>query len=423
MVSWTANDDTVVDVSASFPGGSYNTPVTGNSFDLSGVVDLAQVVEIMVTGQTTGQSLSITYNPPPPPPQPTPLSDISLNGTVVSWTANDDALVDVSASFPGGSYNTSITGNSFDLSGVVDLAQVVEIMVTGQTTGQSLSITYNPPPPPPPPTPLSDISLNGTILTWNPNDDTTIVMTITMNGSVVFFSATESSPFDLSGHVDTTKVLSIVLTGTPSSASLNVPYNPPTQPPPPPVYVTCFLENAPVLTPSGYKKISKLVAGDLVMTGDGRSVPIQRVARSHVAAGPSTNPYVIPKGIYGATKRLLISPNHCVATSKGMVEARLLGLEQEDMTGSIHYYNLELPSWAKDTLVVAGVTVESLAPVRRIKLSIDQFKAKLVRQYGKITPEILAKIEQTCRIVDGGFVEFPALIRKDTESNPNPATK
>jgi hypothetical protein len=175
--------------------------------------------------------------------------------------------------------------------------------------------------------------------------------------------------------------------------------------------VTCFLENAPVLTPTGYRKISKLVAGDLVLTGDGRSVPIQRVAHSRVASGAETNPYIIPKGLYGATKRLLISPRHCVSTSTGMKEARLLGLKQEtDMNTIIDYYNLELPSWVKDTMVVAGVTVESLAPVRRAKLSMEQFKAKLVRQYGKITPDILAKVEQTCRIVDGGYVEFPAMV-------------
>jgi hypothetical protein len=172
------------------------------------------------------------------------------------------------------------------------------------------------------------------------------------------------------------------------------------------------LKHAPVLTPAGYKKISTLVAGDIVLTGDGRQVAIQRVQHTRVEAGTSVNPYIVPKGLYGAERRLLISPDHRISTENGMIEARLLGLEQEEMSGSFDYYNLELPSWAKDTMVVAGVVVESLAPVRRITMTLAQFKAKVVQQYGEITPAILEKIQQTCRIVGNGYIEVPAFLTK-----------
>ena len=145
------------------------------------------------------------------------------------------------------------------------------------------------------------------------------------------------------------------------------------------------------------------------MTGDGRAVAIQRVSHTRVAAGPSVNPYVIPKGIHGATARLLISPDHRVSTANGLLEARLLGLEQEDMTGVIDYYNLELPSWSQDTMVVAGVVVESLAPVRRMTMTLGEFKKALVAQYGEITPSVLAKVQKTCRLMAGGRVECPVL--------------
>jgi len=81
------------------------------------------------------------------------------------------------------------------------------------------------------------------------------------------------------------------------------------------------------------------------------------------------------------------------------------------MESTIEYYNLELPSWTKDTMVVAGVIVESLAPVRRITMTLAQFKRKLKAQYGEITPAILAKIEQTCRVVDGTYIEVPVMFK------------
>jgi len=173
--------------------------------------------------------------------------------------------------------------------------------------------------------------------------------------------------------------------------------------------VPCFLADAPVLTPAGYAAISSLSAGDKVMTGDGRAVAIQNVSHTRIAAGPSVNPYVIPKGLYGSTVRLLISPDHRVSTANGMVEARRLGLEQSEMEGEIDYYNLELPSWSQDTMVVAGVVVESLAPVRRVTMTLAAFKKALVAQYGELTPAVLAKVQKTCRLVAGGRVECPVL--------------
>ena len=174
-------------------------------------------------------------------------------------------------------------------------------------------------------------------------------------------------------------------------------------------HIPCFLANAPVLTPTGYTKISALAEGDTVLTGDGRVVAIQRVLHTYVAAGPSANPYVIPKGTFGATARLLISPNHRVSTEQGFVEARLLGLQQEEMTDEIEYYNLELPSWSQDTMVVAGVVVESLAPVRRATMTLGEFKKALVAQYGELTPAVLEKVQKTCRLLCGGRVECPVL--------------
>ena len=176
--------------------------------------------------------------------------------------------------------------------------------------------------------------------------------------------------------------------------------------------VICFLGNAPVLTPSGYRRIDSLREGDLVQTADRRSVTIQRAVHQRVAACAAVNPYVIERGQFGATRRFLISPEHRVAVAgRGMVEARHLGLQQEERTGTLDYYNLELPNWQKDNLVVAGVEVESLAPVRRIVVSHDAFRQMIARQYGATTPAIQAKILSLCKFLPGGRVEVPAMRR------------
>jgi hypothetical protein len=176
-------------------------------------------------------------------------------------------------------------------------------------------------------------------------------------------------------------------------------------------FVPCFLAGAPVLTPSGYQKIEELIEGDLVTTGDGRHVTIQRVKRTLVTASPSVNPYVIPKGRFGAVKRLLISPNHKVQTGDGFTEARELGLRQEEQSGQFVYYNLELPEWSRDTLVVAGVVCEPLAPVHRITMPLAAFSAILTKKYGGLTPALVEKVMRTCRMLPNGLVEAPAMRR------------
>jgi hypothetical protein len=175
----------------------------------------------------------------------------------------------------------------------------------------------------------------------------------------------------------------------------------------------CFLAEAPVLTPSGYRPIASLCVGDMVMTADGRSVAVRAVKVMTCAAGPSANPYIIPRGLYSATEDLSISPRHRVAVGGGrMVEARELGLKQAKMSGVITYYNLELPNWGRDNLVVAGVEVESLAPVRRRAVSMAVFKRMIQRTYGgNVTPAVMAKVVRVCRFLPNGEVEIPYMKR------------
>jgi len=123
-------------------------------------------------------------------------------------------------------------------------------------------------------------------------------------------------------------------------------------------HATCFLEDMPVLTPSGYRPIASLRIGDSVTTGGGVS-RIRAIKVKRMIPYAFSHPYVIPIGLYGAWTRLLISPHHRVKVGENCyMEARFLGLQREIMMESFTYYNLELEDAGED-MIVAGVTVET----------------------------------------------------------------
>lgn len=128
---------------------------------------------------------------------------------------------------------------------------------------------------------------------------------------------------------------------------------------------------------------------------------IQTIHRQDYAAGPHSNPYVIPAGQFGATQKLYISPRHRVAVDGRMIEARDLNLQQEDI-GALTYYNLGLPQWAN--MIVAGVTVESMAPLSSVVISREKFDHILATQYGgKMNDNMKAK----CIFLPDGSVSVP----------------
>jgi hypothetical protein len=175
-----------------------------------------------------------------------------------------------------------------------------------------------------------------------------------------------------------------------------------------PAVPVCFLANAPVLTPRGYRRIDSLKVGDLVRLADGRSMEIKKVKVVRYEPSAAVNPFVIPKGSFGAKERLLISPSHRVAVpGRGMVEARNLGLKQWTMHKAFDYYNLELEKW--DNMVVAGVEVESLAPVRRTIITTAQLKQLLRAKFGAHVSEseLLSKIPSSFFSLGNGLVSIP----------------
>jgi hypothetical protein len=212
------------------------------------------------------------------------------------------------------------------------------------------------------------------------------------------------TPTDVSGTVVSTgDVITFTLTGGATLsftvADLDIVLAPYTAPP----SIVCFLGSAPVLTPSGYRRIDRIELGDLVCTPTG-TAKVEAIKKQSYKASKFTNPYVIPEGTYNANRRLLISPRHKVAVNGKMIEAKDLGLEQEAQKGDIIYYNLQITKTSN--MIVAGVEVESLAPLVRITISREAFNYILTTRHGGVLTE---EIKSKCRFLPDGTVSVPSI--------------
>ena len=63
-------------------------------------------------------------------------------------------------------------------------------------------------------------------------------------------------------------------------------------------------------------------------------------------------------------------------------------------------------------MVVAGVIVESLAPKRRFVLSAEEFRTLVLRNFGRITPEVQQRLREVSRVLADGRVEFIATAQR-----------
>jgi len=135
----------------------------------------------------------------------------------------------------------------------------------------------------------------------------------------------------------------------------------------PPDIIPCFPTGSRILTASGYKTVESLVQNELVLTADGRQVPVKIYRKQLSVTNSHTAPYRIPKGVFGVANDLVLSPDHAFQIRKGLwmlpKAAALLSprVEQIDVGKPITYYHLKCPNYAKDNLVANGTVVESYA--------------------------------------------------------------
>jgi hypothetical protein len=275
----------------------------------------------------------------------------------------------------------SVTTREFNV-GTTTLTAVPAVTVSGgagsiSISGMDANTNYK----------IDVIKLNGTLMTnYFAHNITSYALLVAAEGAyivrVVGGVTTLSMPFS--------QTVTVTAATTPTTQSGAV----------------CFLGDAPVLTARGYRPIREFRVGDLVMTADGREVAVTRVFNRRYGPSAAVNPYVIPKGVLGAVRPVAISPDHEVLVpGRGMVRARDLGLRRMKMSEEFTYYNLELEDWVRDNLVVAGVTVESLAPAARITMTAAEFVAFVSKRYG---PDAAARLRSVCFKEADGRISMPA---------------
>lgn len=151
--------------------------------------------------------------------------------------------------------------------------------------------------------------------------------------------------------------------------------------------IACFTSNSRLLTSSGYKAALDIQTGDLLMTADGRAVPVQAFTTS-IVCNRETAPYLIPKHSLGhnmPASDLRLSPWHAIQLKKGLwmkpATAAELGkaVQQYGVGDAMVYYHFEAPNYFTDNFICDGTVVESFAnkQLANSKTRVYRYNSKL----------------------------------------------
>ena len=131
----------------------------------------------------------------------------------------------------------------------------------------------------------------------------------------------------------------------------------------------CFVAGTLIATPAGLVPVEDLAPGDLVLTEDGRTMPVRWAGRttvSRVFADPlRIMPVRIKAGALGENlpaRDLLVSPGHAIRIGDALIHAAALVngtsvVREEEMPMVFTYYHVELDTHA--LLLAEGAPAES----------------------------------------------------------------
>ena len=135
--------------------------------------------------------------------------------------------------------------------------------------------------------------------------------------------------------------------------------------------VPCFPLGTKILTAEGYKPVETLKQQELVLTADGRQVPVKIYGKIITKTNQHTAPYLIPAhslGLNNPRNDLKLSPDHAFMVRKGvwMIPRKAVLMSdkvvQYGIGESVTYFHLECPNFFRDNLVIeGGVVAESYA--------------------------------------------------------------
>jgi hypothetical protein len=128
--------------------------------------------------------------------------------------------------------------------------------------------------------------------------------------------------------------------------------------------VICILSKTFIRTPSGDQYIDNLKDGDLIVTGDGRVLPILRIIKYYIEnPNELSYPVCIPKDYFGKNmpdKNTYISQNHAIKLfgNKWIYGGRHLNYFSLYKTKPL-YYHILLPNYFTDDLIANNIIIES----------------------------------------------------------------
>lgn len=162
-------------------------------------------------------------------------------------------------------------------------------------------------------------------------------------------------------------------------------------------YVACFAQGTRIATATGDRCVEQLQVGDLVLTRDNGLQPLSWLAHRTVTATGAFAPVVLPSGVLGNTRNLILSPQHRVVVSGaraellfGEIEVMVpaihlaeLGIGYRKPGGKVTYYHLMFD--LHQVIYSEGVASESYQPRNGRGLSSEAFA-----EFEALFPELAA---------------------------------
>ena len=124
----------------------------------------------------------------------------------------------------------------------------------------------------------------------------------------------------------------------------------------------CLLSKTLIRTPYGNELIDNLKEGDLVVTGDNRTVPIMKILKCKINdPKDSVLPVIVPKDFFGPNvpdRNTYISHNHAI---KAASDFWVYGEQNNFPKHNVEplYYHIKLPKYFTDDLIANNMVVES----------------------------------------------------------------
>ena len=160
--------------------------------------------------------------------------------------------------------------------------------------------------------------------------------------------------------------------------------------------VVCFTSGTAIRTPKGEVSIEDLQVGDLICTLDNGPQPIRWIGRREVraeelAADEKMRPVVIPKGMSGAQRDLLVSRQHAIMMGNGHLAraihlAETKGLRARVAHGKKQVTYVHLMFDAHQIIFAENVASESFYPGAN---AIDMLTPKALTDLKRAFPEFV----------------------------------